>query len=706
MSTVTVTINGQAIEVPAGITVLQACEMAGVEVPRFCYHERLNISGNCRMCLVEVKPGPPKPQASCALPVADKMEVFTESEMAKKARRGVMEFLLMNHPLDCPICDQGGECDLQDQAMYYGLDHGRYHDEKRSVADKNMGPLINMNTPRCIHCTRCVRFAQDVAGVPQIGMIGRGDHSEITTYVNEAIRSELSGNLVDICPVGSLTSLPYRFTARPWELRKVESIDVFDGLGANIRVDCRGNQVMRVQPRINDDVNEEWLGDKSRFSVDGLTRQRIDRPYVRKGTALQPASWGEALEVVAKKLSGTDATKIAAIAGDMADAEAMIALKDLMDGLGVTSLDCRQDGAKLDPKAKASWLFNSGVAGIDKADAILLVGTNPRWESPVLNARIRRRYINGGVPVAHIGPKVELTYKHENLGASASVLADLAEGKGAFFEVMKAAERPMIILGMGALTRDDAEALQAAAHKLAEAVGAVGGEWNGYNVLHTAASRVGGLELGFVPGEGGRDTKAILDGCAPEKGAVEVLYLLGADEVPMNAIGPKTFVIYQGTHGDQGAHRADVVLPGAAYTEKTASYINTEGRMQRTNLAVFPPGEAKEDWAILRALSEAMGKTLPYDTADQVRARLVEASPVFAAQDDMIAAEWGPFGKAGDVAADDFAYPIANYYMTDAISRTSPTMAECSRVYVGGSDDDQERTGNRWLRSGTHTSGR
>jgi NADH-quinone oxidoreductase subunit G len=669
-----VKIDGKEIEVPAGITILQACEMAGVEIPRFCYHERLSIAGNCRMCLVEVKPGPPKPQASCAMPVADKQEIITTSPTVIKARKGVMEFLLINHPLDCPICDQGGECDLQDQAMAYGFDRSRYLENKRAVPDKELGPLVKTSMNRCIHCTRCIRFATEVAGVEELGATGRGESMEVTTYVEHALTTELAGNVVDLCPVGALTSKPYAFEARPWELRKTESVDVLDALGSNIRVDTRDGKVMRVLPRLNDDVNEEWISDKTRHAIDGLRYQRLDRPYVRRDGKLVEASWEEAFTAIANRLKGIDGNKLAAIAGDQCDAEAMVALKDLMAALGSPNVDCRQDGAKLEAGVRGSYIFNAGIRGIDQADAILLVGTNPRWESPVLNARIRKRYLTGRCKVASIGPAVELTYPVERLGAGPATLRELSEGKLAFFETLKAAKNPLMIVGMGALARDDGEAVLAQARDLVERLGAVRPDWNGFAVLHTAAARVGGLDLGLVPAAGGRDVEGILAGC--EKREIDAVYLLAADEIDMKRLG-KAFVIYQGHHGDAGAHRADVILPGAAYTEKHGTYVNTEGRVQLGTRAGFPPGEAREDWAILRALSERLGRTLPYDTLDQVRTRLVAVNKAFAALDQQSAGEWGSFGKPGALSDAPFTSPVANFYMTDPISRASRTMAEC-----------------------------
>jgi len=674
------TIDGMEIEVAPGTSVLQACEQLGLEVPRFCYHERLSVPANCRMCLVEVERAP-KPVASCAMPCAEGMVVKTDSELVHKARRGVMEFLLINHPLDCPICDQGGECDLQDQAVAYGFDRGRYTENKRAVKDKNMGPLIKTIMTRCIHCTRCIRFMDEIAGVNALGAVHRGEHMEITCYMQEGVNSELSGNLVDVCPVGALTSKPYAFTARPWELRRTETIDVMDAVGANITVATRGPEVMRVTPRLHEDVNEEWLADKSRYAYDGLKRQRLDRPYVRGADGkLKSASWAEAFAAIAARLQGVAGRQIAAIAGDLVDAESVLALKDLMTALGSPNLECRQDGARFDTGVRAGYLFNSGIAGIDRADAILLVGTNPRWEAPLVNARIRKRYLQGGLKaVAMVGPAYDLTYPVERLGATADVLEQLANGTHPFCDSLKAARNPMLIVGMGAFQRADGPAVQAAVRRIAEGCGMIREDWNGFNVLHTAAGRVGALDLGFVPQAGGRDLDGILSGC--RDGGIEVVYLLGADEIPAEKFG-KAFVIYQGHHGDRGAHRADVVLPGAAYTEKNATYVNTEGRVQQARLAAFPLGEAREDWKILRALSAQLGHTLPYDTLTQVRSRMAQLNPVFATVDMLTAAPWATFGRDGSLAAMPFVSSIENYYMTDPISRASATMAKCTESFI------------------------
>ena len=681
-----VTVDGVELEVPAGVTALQACEMAGKEIPRFCYHERLSVAGNCRMCLVEVSPGPPKPAASCALPVADGMEIKTDSEMVRKARNGVMEFLLINHPLDCPICDQGGECDLQDQAMAYGRDGSRFQEHKRAVKDKHMGPLVKTIMTRCIHCTRCVRFATEIAGVPELGLLGRGEHAEITTYLEKSLDSEVSANVIDLCPVGALTSKPYAFVSRPWELTKTESVDVLDAVGAAIRVDARQTEVLRVLPRLNEDVNEEWLADKSRSACDALARQRLDRPYVRRDGKLQAASWDEAFAAIAEKMNGLDGSRMAAIAGDLCDAEAMFALKALMDAKGSPNLDCRQDGAKL-PAARAGYIMNSGIAGLETADAVLLVGTNPRWEAPLVNTRLRKAWLQGGATIAAVGPQIDLTYPCENLGAGPETLQAIADGSHPFAEILKNAERPVVIVGMGALARGDGEAVLAAARALAETCNLVRDGWNGFNVLHTAAARVGGLDIGFVPGAGGRDVAGILDGAA--SGDIELVYLLGADEIDMSRLGD-AFVVYQGHHGDAGAHRADVILAGAAYTEKNGTYVNTEGRVQLGRQAVQPPGDAREDWTVIRALAGAVGAGLDYVTLGDVRAAMAAANPVFERVDAFAPADWEAFGAAGAMDSAPFESPIANYYMTDPISRASETMAECTREFVAGGG---ERTG-------------
>lgn len=665
---VKVTVDGQAVEVAPGTTIMQACEEAGAEIPRFCYHERLSVAGNCRMCLVEVE-NAPKPVASCAMPVAPDMVVSTTSETVKTAREGVMEFLLINHPLDCPICDQGGECDLQDQALGFGGDASRFDDNKRAVENKNMGPLVKTIMTRCIHCTRCVRFAQEVAGVPEIGAIGRGEDTEITTYLEASLDSEMSGNVIDLCPVGALTSRPYAFTARPWELRKTETIDVMDALGSNIRVDMRGREAMRIMPRNHDDVNEEWLSDKSRFVWDGLNTQRLDRPFIRENGKLTPASWDAAFDLIESKLKGKGAAT-AAIAGDLVCAEGQFALKDLMDALASPHVDCRQDGAKISGP-RGNYIFNASIAGIEEADALLLIGSNPRLEAPVLNARIRKRYLMGDFPIAAIGEAVDLTYKAEFIGAGADTLADLLAGKQSFADTLKNAKNPMILIGQGALTRDDGAAVLAAAIELAAKTGA------SFNMLHTAAARVAGLDLGLLPGEGGHDVAGIQD--AAQSGAIENVILYGADEIAGASLGD-AFVVYIGSHGDRGAHRADVILPAAAYTEKQATYVNTEGRAQMTEQAATPPGEAREDWKIFRALSARLDATLPYDNLAALRAAMYEAVPHLAQLDDVIAAD-APVAQPHDgLGAEAFTYAVSDFYFTNPIARASAIMADCAKT--------------------------
>lgn len=682
-------VDGKEIEVPDHYTLLQAAEAGGAEVPRFCFHERLSIAGNCRMCLIEVKGGPPKPQASCAMGVRDLRpgpngelpEMFTNTPMVKKAREGVMEFLLINHPLDCPICDQGGECDLQDQAMAFGVDSSRYHENKRAVEDKYIGPLVKTVMNRCIHCTRCVRFTTEVAGISELGLIGRGEDAEITTYLEQAMTSELQGNVVDLCPVGALTSKPFAFTARPWELTKTESIDVMDAVGSAIRVDSRGREVMRILPRINEQVNEEWISDKTRHIVDGLRSQRLDRPYVRQAGRLVPASWPQAFAAIKEAVGKVSPDRIGAISGDLAAVEEMYALKLLVQSLGSGNIDCRQDGAALDPAlGRAGYVFNPTIEGIEHADAVLIIGSNPRFEASLLNARIRKRWRAGPLAVAAIGDVGDVRYPYEMLGAGPETLAELAEGRGTFFDVLQKAERPLIVVGQGAIAREDGAAVLAHAAKLAQAVGAVTPEWNGFAVLHMAASRVGGLDIGFVPAQGGKDVAGML-------GGTDVLFLLGADELDLARAGD-AFVIYIGTHGDAGAHRADVILPASAYTEKSGTYVNTEGRVQMANRAGFAPGDAREDWAILRALSDVLGHRLPFDSLAQLRGKLYADYPHLAKIDHVEPADPAGIaklaalgGKPGKAA---FVPPVVDFYFTNPIARASAVMAECSALARDG----------------------
>jgi NADH-quinone oxidoreductase subunit G len=679
-------VDGKEIDVPAEYTLLQACEAAGAEIPRFCYHERLSIAGNCRMCLVEVKGGP-KPVASCAWGVRDcrpgpkgePPEISTRSPMVKKAREGVMEFLLINHPLDCPICDQGGECDLQDQAMGYGVDTSRFAENKRAVEDKYLGALVKTSMNRCIQCTRCVRFSAEVCGAPEMGATGRGEDMEITTYLEHALTSELQGNLVDICPVGALTSKPYAFAARPWELGKTQSVDVMDGIGSAIRVDTRGREVMRILPRINEAVNEEWISDKTRHVVDGLRTQRLDRPYIRDNGKLRAASWAEAFDAIAAKAGRIDGKRIGAIAGDLTAVEEMFALKELLAKCGSVNLAV-QGGDAFDAKAgRASYLFNPTIAGIDQADALLIIGSNPRKEAAVLNARIRKRWRSGQLKIGVIGAKADLTYDYDYLGAGADSLNELAGGKGAFADVLKNAKNPIVLIGSGAAARHDGAVVLALAAKLAIGVGAIKDGWNGFAVLHDTASRVGALDIGFAPGAGGLTAAQMTT-----FGTLDVLFLLGADETK---VPDGTFVVYIGTHGDKGAHRADVILPAAAYTEKTGIYVNTEGRVQIAGRASFPPGEAREDWAIIRALSDVLGKKLPYDSLAALRQAIFKVAPHLMRVDQIAPGDAADIkalsGKGGTPEKAPFRSTVEDFYLTNPIARASAVMAECSRLASG-----------------------
>ncbi len=683
-------VDGREIEVPDGTTLMQACEMAGAEIPRFCYHERLSIAGNCRMCLVEVK-GAPKPMASCALSVNDLRpgpngeppEVFTDSEVTRKARRGVMEFLLINHPLDCPICDQGGECDLQDQAMGYGRGVSRFCEPKRAVEDRYISPLIKTVMTRCIKCTRCVRFIADVAGIGDLGAIGRGENIEITTYLDAALDTELQGNVVDLCPVGALTSAPHAFRARPWELRKTETIDVMDAMGSNIRIDAKFDRLMRIQPRLHEDINEEWISDKTRHVWDGLQARRLDRPWIRDNGKLREATWDEAFARIREAFPKDEPHKAAAIAGDLVAAEEAFALKRLMESLGVASVDCRPAHVPLgEVGGRAGYLFNATIAGIDEADAILLIGTNPRYEASVLNTRIHRAWFDRDVPIALIGKAIDSPYEYAHIGETPDKLLELAAGKGDFFSVLKDAKRPLVVLGMGALMRPDARAIWGAAARLARECGAVGAEWNGFSVLHLAAGLVGALDAGCLPGEGGRDTAAIIDGA--KAGEVSFLWLQGADEIDVPALG-EAFVVYVGSHGDAGAHRADVILPGATHAEKDAIFVNMEGRPQMTCRAILPPGEAREDWAILRRASEELGARLDFDTMGELRAKLFEAAPWLAHLDALEKADPAAIADIaaleGDIADRvPLETPVADFWLTNPVARASRIMNEMSRL--------------------------
>ncbi|MBL9066402.1 MAG: NADH-quinone oxidoreductase subunit G [Sphingopyxis sp.] len=661
-----VTVDGVELDVPQGATVLQACEMAGKEIPRFCYHERLSIAGNCRMCLVEVSPGPPKPQASCALPTAEGQVIKTDSPMVKKAREGVMEFLLINHPLDCPICDQGGECDLQDQSVAYGRGATRYDENKRAVTEKYMGPIVKTVMTRCIQCTRCVRFAEEVAGVEDIGAIYRGENMQITSYLERAVASELSGNVVDLCPVGALTSKPYAFEARPWELTKTLGIDMMDAVGTNVRIDARGRQVLRVLPRVNDDVNEEWASDKTRHHVDGLTRRRLDRPYVRKDGQLVETSWAEAFDAIKAVKAGKS---VAAIAGDLVDCETMFAAKALVNALGSDLLEGRQTGLDYDVSSLSAVNFNTTIAEVENADVILLVGTNLRWEAPLINTRIRKAVWKKGAKVFAIGPEKDQTYKVSWLGDDASLVGKLP---AAALDALKGAERPLIILGGGGLA---VPGVHGAALALAKSVNAVKDGWNGFSVVHMAASRMGGLMLGYAQPGGIKDIVAAKP---------KLAFFLGADEVDFTGFG-KTLKVYVGHHGDKGAHAADVILPAAAWTEKDFTTVNTEGRVQRSEKAVFAPGDAREDWSIFRALADALGVNVGFDSFDQCRAAMIATVPALG-QEGLANYGWSAPKLPAKPEARAMPSPIKDFYLTNAICRASPTMQRCSEELVHGVD--------------------
>ena len=657
-------VDGVEIEVPAGATVLQACELAGKEIPRFCYHERLSIAGNCRMCLVEVKPGPPKPQASCALPASEGQEIRTDSEMVKKAREGVMEFLLINHPLDCPICDQGGECDLQDQSVAYGRGASRYHEDKRAVTEKTMGPLIKTMMTRCIHCTRCVRFSEEIAGVDEIGALYRGESTQITTYLEKAATHELSANVIDLCPVGALTSRPYAFEARPWELKKTLGIDVSDAVGSNIRIDSRGREVLRILPRVNDDVNEEWLADRARYLVDGLTRRRLDRPWLRVDGKLTPATWAEALAAVGKINPGSS---VAVIAGDMVDCETMFAAKKLAGALGSSLLEGRQTGLAYTATNMAAVAFNSTFNGIETADAVLIYGSHVRDEAPLVNVRLRKA-VKAGAKVFVIGPKWDATYPVTHLGDDAGAIATLPEDVAAVFA--KAA-RPAIVIGGGALAKGGLEAGLA----FAERFNLVREGWNGFNVLHFAAARMGGLMLGYAQAGGIADLVAAKP---------KIVISLGADEVDFSRFAG-SMIVHIGHHGDKAAHVADVILPAAAFTEKDGTYVNTEGRVQYSERAVFAPGDAREDWAILRAMADTLGVSVGFDSFEQLRAAMIAEVPALGEEG---LADLGPLpaAPAGVSASGVIGYAVKDRYLTNAIGRASPTLQQCSAELIERAD--------------------
>ncbi len=685
MSTVKIKIDNKEYEVPAGITLIQACDLVGIEIPRFCYHDRLSVAGNCRMCLVELSVGPKKPQASCATQVMEGLEVKTDSEMVKNARNGAMEFLLANHPLDCPICDQGGECDLQDQAMFYGAGESRFLEDKRAVSSKNLGPLIKTHMTRCIHCTRCVRFITEVAGVPELGAVNRGEQTEITTYVEQSLTSELSGNIIDLCPVGALTSKPYAFKARPWELTKTDSIDIHDALGSNIRVDSRAGEVVRILPRLNEAINEEWISDKARFAYDGLALQRIDRPYLRKGGKFIAITFEEALDIIADKIIETQESKgeIGALAGDLADIESMYLLKELMNELNSKNYDARPKNSSMANNNRAEYIFNTSIAAIEEADLCLFIGTNPRKEAAILNARIRKQYVNNkDFIIANIGVENDLTYPYEQLGNSAQIINELISGKNKFAQKLKKAKKPMIIVGESVYLRADSQAIIAALYSLVAQFSIVREGWHGFNILHNAASRVGALDIGFIPPQGGKDTKAMLDSTQKQK--LDLMFLLGYDQQDVKEL-EHSFNIYIGTHGDEAVSVADIILPAACYTEKDALYVNLEGRVQQVTQAIKPVGLAKIDWEIINGIKKSL-KLSYYTNLKNLRDKIYKDFPHLAICDEIKPSDESklPTVKtANSLTNEPFKNYVENFYFTNVIAKNSVTLTKCVQEILG-----------------------
>ena len=670
----TIIINNKKINFEEGMNILQACELAGIEIPRFCYHDRLSIAGNCRMCLVEMEKSS-KPVASCAMPAQDGMVIKTDTKLVKDARKGVMEFLLINHPLDCPICDQGGECDLQDQAMYYGYDKSRYQENKRAVKNKYLGPLISTIMTRCIHCTRCVRFSTEVAGVDDLGMLGRGENAEITSYLEKTVESELSGNVIDLCPVGALTNKPYEFKARPWELKKTETVDVFDAVGSNIRIDSIGQKVLRVLPRINEDINEEWINDKTRFAIDGLQNQRLDRPFIRTNGRLEETNWDTAISEVSKRIQETIPNNIISLSGNQVDVETLTATIIFFDLIGSQNYESRLDNAKIDPKVRSSYIFNSGISNIENCDSILLVGTNPRWEASILNARIRKQYLNNDIPIALIGNKKNLTYDYEYLGNSLKILENLYNDKINFSEKLKKSKKPMIIIGLSAISRKDGEAVLSLCRKIALKYNIVQDDWNGFNILNTNISKVGALDIGFYNNKFSNNTfRKIEEICSQKK---SITFLLAVDEINTDIL-KESFVIYVGHHGDIGAQRADIILPSPAYTEKNSTFVNLEGRVMKSQKCHQPLGEAKEEWKIFRKLSDKLSFNMPFNNIYELRQEMSKINPIFNQLNILHNNEFKDFGKSGEILDEPILDLIKNFYMTDAISRASKTMSECS----------------------------
>ncbi len=670
-----ITINNKVIDFQDGMTVMQACELADVEIPRFCYHDKLSIAGNCRMCLVEMEKSP-KPIASCAMPAAEGMNIKTNTELVKKARQGVMEFLLINHPLDCPICDQGGECDLQDQALHYGFDKSRYEENKRAVKNKYMGPLVSTIMTRCIHCTRCVRFSTEIAGVDDIGLLGRGENAEITTYLEKTIESELSGNVIDLCPVGALTNKPYAFQSRPWELKKTESVDVFDGMGASIRIDSKGKNVLRVLPRLNEEINEEWINDKTRFAIDGLSRQRLDKPYIKIDNKLEATSWDTALKLVASEIKKRGAKNTSAFSGKFSDIESLYSTKNFLNLLNSEFYDCRFDNTQFIPGHRSSYLFNSSIQKIDEADAILIIGSNPKWEAAVLNSRIRKAYLNNNCQIALIGPKINLTYKYTHLSNDISYLNNILNEKSDFLEHLKNAKNPLMLIGSSAINYNDGIEILKICAEICNKLNIVNESENGFNILNQNISRVGALDIGFYSKNFDRNfqvslTKHIRD-------TNPVVFLLGLDEINFSSL-KDSFVIYIGHHGDEGANNADIILPSPAFPEKTSTFVNIEGRVLQTTKCFNPIGEAKEEWKIFRALSQEFKEQLKFNNLKELRQEIIKKFPHLNQLNILPNKSKVNFGKSHIIDNNEIEYNIKNFYMTDSISRASVNMANCTK---------------------------
>ena len=670
-----ITINNKVIDFQDGMTVMQACELADVEIPRFCYHDKLSIAGNCRMCLVEMEKSP-KPIASCAMPAAEGMNIKTNTELVKKARQGVMEFLLINHPLDCPICDQGGECDLQDQALHYGFDKSRYEENKRAVKNKYMGPLVSTIMTRCIHCTRCVRFSTEIAGVDDIGLLGRGENAEITTYLEKTIESELSGNVIDLCPVGALTNKPYAFQSRPWELKKTESVDVFDGMGASIRIDSKGKNVLRVLPRLNEEINEEWINDKTRFAIDGLSRQRLDKPYIKIDNKLEATSWDTALKLVASEIKKRGAENTSAFSGKFSDIESLYSTKNFLNLLNSEFYDCRFDNTQFIPGHRSSYLFNSSIQKIDEADAILIIGSNPKWEAAVLNSRIRKAYLNNNCQIALIGPKINLTYKYTHLSNDISYLNNILNEKSDFLEHLKNAKNPLMLIGSSAINYNDGIEILKICAEICNKLNIVNESENGFNILNQNISRVGALDIGFYSKNFDRDFKVSL--AKHIRDTNPVVFLLGLDELNFSSL-KDSFVIYIGHHGDEGANNADIILPSPAFPEKTSTFVNIEGRVLQTTKCFNPIGDAKEEWKIFRALSQEFKEQLKFNNLKELRQEIIKKFPHLNQLNILPNKSEVNFGKSHIIDNNEIEYNIKNFYMTDSISRASVNMANCTK---------------------------